>query len=57
MAVDVRFELTDPFGSSVFKADAIDHSANPPYYRLTSISASGSSLQAFISFSMKSLNA
>jgi hypothetical protein len=29
---DVRFELTDPFGPSVFKTDAIGHSANPPCY-------------------------
>jgi hypothetical protein len=27
---DVRFELTDRFRPSVFKTDAIDHSANPP---------------------------
>ena len=27
---DVRFELTGPFGPSVFKTDAIDHSANLP---------------------------
>ena len=27
---DVRFELTDPFEPSVFKTDAIGHSANLP---------------------------
>ena len=26
----MRFELTDRFRPSVFKTDAIDHSANPP---------------------------
>lgn len=31
MEEDVRFELTDPFESSVFKTDAIGHSANLPY--------------------------
>ena len=29
---DVRFELTDPFGPSVFKTDAIGHSANLPLF-------------------------
>ena len=27
----VRFELTDPFESPVFKAGALDHSAKLPY--------------------------
>ena len=31
---DVRFELTDPFGSSVFKTDAIGHSANLPLFKI-----------------------
>jgi len=30
LAEDVRFELTDPFEPSVFKTDAIGHSANLP---------------------------
>ena len=31
LAEGVRFELTDPFESSVFKTGAIDHSTNLPY--------------------------
>ncbi len=30
LAEEVRFELTEPCGSSVFKTDAIDHSATLP---------------------------
>lgn len=30
MAEGVRFELTDPFRSAVFKTAALNHSANPP---------------------------
>ncbi len=30
VAEEVRFELTDPFGSPVFKTGAIDHSATLP---------------------------
>ena len=30
-AEEVGFEPTEPFGSSVFKTDAIDRSATPPY--------------------------
>ena len=29
-AEEVGFEPTEPFGSSVFKTDAIDRSATPP---------------------------
>ncbi len=28
----VRFELTDPFESPVFKTGALNHYATPPYY-------------------------
>ncbi len=37
MEEDVRFELTDPFGPSVFKTDAIGHSANLPIIMADSI--------------------
>jgi hypothetical protein len=30
MAEDTGFEPAEPFGSTVFKTAAIDHSANPP---------------------------
>ncbi len=30
VAEEVRFELTDPYGSTVFKTVAIDHSATLP---------------------------
>ena len=30
LAVGVGFEPTDPFGSTVFKTAAFDHSASPP---------------------------
>ena len=33
MAEEVRFELTEPCGSSVFKTDAIDHSATLPEFQ------------------------
>jgi hypothetical protein len=32
MAEDVGFEPTEPFGSSVFKTAALNHSANLPYF-------------------------
>ncbi len=31
MAEDTGFEPAEPFGSTVFKTAAFDHSANPPY--------------------------
>ena len=34
MAESVRFELTEPFGSTVFKTVAIDHSANSPHFKI-----------------------
>lgn len=33
MAEDTGFEPAEPFGSTVFKTAAIDHSANPPLNR------------------------
>jgi hypothetical protein len=32
MAEDVGFEPTEPFGPSVFKTVALNHSANLPYF-------------------------
>ena len=37
MAEAVRFELTDPFESPVFKTGAIDHSATLPWGEIVAI--------------------